>query len=82
MRKMTQKDVAAISHAEQYIWPTIKPSMPARQRQEIEDDLERLAQIKRWLLGAIYSPGLPLVNEIPEIEVTDGYTTKNPDPGG
>lgn len=62
MRKMTLKHVDSISHAERYAIPNIVPNMSPRHRQEIEDDLERLAEVKQQILHMIYHPGLPLAD--------------------
>ena len=74
MRKLTIEHVTSISHLEQYIFPHLLPNMPPRQRQEIEDDLERLAQIKNYILSLIYEPILPLAVETPKEDQRHGDT--------
>lgn len=76
MRKLNLDHVAAISRAEGAIHPTIIQNMSPHHRLQIENDLTRLADIKKFILKALYEPGLPLTTEIPEPKETYGDTNQ------
>lgn len=59
MVKLTVEHVTSLSHLEQYVFPHIVPNMTPRQREEIENDLERVAQLKSYILCQVYVPTLP-----------------------
>lgn len=60
MRQFDLKDVAAITHAERYYQKDIVPNMSPRHRQELEEDLKRLCDIKKLILQMMYAPVFPL----------------------
>lgn len=66
VKRITLKHIDSISHAETFIFGGVTQTTEARLRREIEADLERLADVKRFLLRTLYEPGLPITTEIPE----------------
>lgn len=75
MSKLNLNHVAAISRAEMYMQPAIVPNMSPYHRKAIEDDLTRLAEVKKFLLKTIYGPGLPLTREVSEEPEPNGDTS-------
>lgn len=72
MLKLTLEHVAAVSRAERDMQTFVVPNMSPHYRKFIEDDIERLAQIKRYLLKAIYEPGLPRADDPAEESESNG----------
>lgn len=66
MLKLTIDHVASVTLAQRCIISGIVPNMSPRHRQELEDDLERLKDVKKFILDLIYNPGLPLQIENPK----------------
>lgn len=66
MRNLTVEHVWAIVRAEHALYPSLVPNMPARHREQIENDLERLAEVKKYILSLIYAPNLPIVPNTPK----------------
>lgn len=82
VKRLTLDHVSAISHAEQAMIPAIVPSMSPVHRKSIEDDIERLTEVKRFVLQTLYQPGLPFNTEIPEHPDPDGNASPaKPDRG-
>lgn len=82
MKKLNLNHVAAISRAEGAIHPSIIPNMSPHHRKQIEDDLTRLAEVKWFILKALYQPGLPLTTEISNPKETHGDTNQQNPTGG
>lgn len=59
MTKLTLDHVSALCRAEGYLHAAITPNMSPNHRKCIEDDLTRLAEVKKHILRYIYEPGLP-----------------------
>jgi len=72
MKILTLDHVAALSHASRDMESTITNNMEARHRRAIDDDIIRLADVRRWILKTIYEPGLPLQPDVPEKDETNG----------
>ena len=72
MKAMTLDHVGAIEHARFFMHPHIVPNMIPRVRQEIEDDLLRLKEVKIFLLRQLYEPGLPMPRTKDKGTIPDG----------
>lgn len=63
MLKPTIDHVSAIARAEGDVIKSIVANMSPHHRKAIEDDMERLAEVKKYILDTIYHPGLPILTE-------------------
>lgn len=72
MKRLNLDHVSSISHAEQSMLGDIVSPMSPVLRKSIEDDIERLTEVKRFILKALYQPGLPFTVAIPEAPDPDG----------
>ncbi len=62
MTKMTLKYLDTLTRAETNVLQSMSPKNSSHVRRELDDDLIRLAALKRFVLQTIYEPGLPVTN--------------------
>lgn len=74
MTSLNLDHVSSITHAERYIQIAIVPNMSPRHRQELEDDLVRLTDVKKHILEYLYEPCLPVDSESLKKPVDHGDT--------
>lgn len=76
MKRLTLEHVDSLSRGEQSLMSGITASMSSRHRQSIENDIERLSEVKRYILTVMYQPGLPFTTNIPEHPKPYGDTSR------
>jgi len=59
MVKMTMQHISALSHAELFLEPAIENAPEARYATRLTQDLERLSEVKAFVLDNIVRPKLP-----------------------
>lgn len=63
MKKMTHKHVCSISHAELFLTKAFSGNPEPQFKREIQQDLDRLDDVKKFLLYTLYNPELPQPKE-------------------
>lgn len=83
MKKMRIDHVDAIARASAYVTPALDKISGRHQKESIENDLLRLAEVKKFLLYHLYNPGLPInVDEDPDSPQTETLLAMEPQDNG